>query len=118
MSLSDFYDSTPREVVAVVNASAWRSDRAYRDGLRVAWHVAMLGRAKKLPDLAEVMPPSFDQLQALRRGDATVDYRGRPKPTPEQEWELWMAIMTKANAQHAQRVAAGLEPATEAPKDS
>lgn len=107
MTLSEFYLATPRETVAVIRANAWRVDRDMRAGLRLAWHVAMLQRARVLPTLDAIMPPSFEAIEAARHGLDGLDYRGRPKPTPAQEWEKWTAIALAANAQHARAVENG-----------
>ena len=100
MSLSEYWESDPRETLTFIRARVWAADRAYRDGLSIAWHCAALYRAKEMPKLAKIMPPELDEESRPKRK--------KQFKTPQQEWAMWEAIALTANAQHEQRVKAGL----------
>ncbi len=38
-------------------AATWRQEQAQRRDLVIAWHVAALGRAKRMPNLRELLNP-------------------------------------------------------------
>jgi hypothetical protein len=72
--VSEFWDMTPCETVLAIEAAAWRLEQDERGRLRLAWHVAALSRAKRLPPLAQLMAPqkqsrtlSGEELEARRR---------------------------------------------------
>lgn len=46
---------TPREVGAAIEAFAWRMEREHRRDAWLAWHVAALSRAKRLPPLRRLL---------------------------------------------------------------
>jgi hypothetical protein len=46
---------TPRETVAFVEAAAWRMEQEQRARMGLAWHIAALSRAKKLPPLQRML---------------------------------------------------------------
>ena len=45
---------TPRETVMAIEAAAWRAEQAQRGRAWLAWHVAALSRAKRMPPLARL----------------------------------------------------------------
>jgi hypothetical protein len=47
---------TPRETAAALEAAAWRTDQAQRARAWLAWHVAALSRAKRMPPLSRLLP--------------------------------------------------------------
>lgn len=51
----DFWDLTPRETYATIEAWLWRSEQHQRQQIALAWRTAALTRAKKLPTLAELL---------------------------------------------------------------
>ena len=53
----EFWDMTPRETAAAIDAAGWRMDRERRLQMSLAWHTAALSRAKKLPSLAQLIKP-------------------------------------------------------------
>ena len=56
-SVSEFWDMTPREVHALIEADNWRRDQAQRGRAWLAWHIAALQRVKRFPALARLMGP-------------------------------------------------------------
>jgi len=55
VSVAEFWALTPRETAAVIEAAAWRMEREQRRDVWLAWHVAALSRAKRLPALQRLM---------------------------------------------------------------
>ena len=55
ISVAEFWEMTPRETFAAVEAAAWRMRQEQMLALSTAWHTAALSRAKKLPALAVLM---------------------------------------------------------------
>ena len=62
-SVSEFWDMTPREVHASIDADNWRREQAQRGRAWLAWHVGALQRTKRFPSLARLMGP--DRPKAL-----------------------------------------------------
>ncbi len=50
-----FWALTPRETFMVLEAAGRRWEREHRRDAWLAWHVAALGRAKKLPPLQRLL---------------------------------------------------------------
>lgn len=48
---------TPRELAASFEAAGWRRERDRERDTWLAWHVAALTRAKRMPELAEMLNP-------------------------------------------------------------
>jgi len=46
---------TPVETYLVIKAAAWKFDEEQRDLAWLAWHVAALSRAKRLPALSKLL---------------------------------------------------------------
>ena len=46
---------TPRETNAAIEAFAWRVEREHRRDAWLAWHVAALSRARRLPPLRRLL---------------------------------------------------------------
>ena len=55
LSVFEFWDSTPREVHAVIEAFTWNVERKNKSDAWVVWHIAALSRAKRLPPLKRLM---------------------------------------------------------------
>ena len=55
LSVDEFWGMTPRETVLVVEAAIWRYDREHQQRAWLAWHIAALGRAKRLPSLRKLL---------------------------------------------------------------
>lgn len=51
----EFYDLTPRETVASLEAAAWREEFEQKREIALAWRVAMLTRARRLPSLKQLL---------------------------------------------------------------
>lgn len=49
--MAEFWSLTPRETYVVIQAAQWRMEREHRRDMWLAWHVAALSRAKRLPAL-------------------------------------------------------------------
>jgi len=46
---------TPRETALAFEAAMWRYDRERQQAAWLVWHIAALGRAKRLPSLRRLM---------------------------------------------------------------
>jgi len=72
----------------VFDAALWRDEQAQRRGLVLAWYVAALGRAKKMPTLKRLLdPPKTRRLvgaEKIERGrefeELTERLSGKAKP--------------------------------------
>lgn len=68
-----FWDMTPRETVQTIEAANWRMDQDQRARTWLAWHVAALSRAKRLPLLSRLVNPP--KAKALRPDEAEARRR-------------------------------------------
>lgn len=57
MDVEAFWRLTPKETFAAIDAAAWRQDVDHRRNAWLAWHVAALSRAKRLPSLKRLVEP-------------------------------------------------------------
>ena len=48
---------TPAEVYATIDAYLWREEAAQKREIATAWRTAVLGRAKRIPPLRELLTP-------------------------------------------------------------
>lgn len=55
LSVGEFWRMTPRETALAFEAAMWRYDRERQQAAWLAWHIAALGRAKRLPSLRRLM---------------------------------------------------------------
>jgi hypothetical protein len=55
LSVQEFWDMTPRETIAALDAAAWRIRQEQMQMLSLAWHTAALTHARKLPPLARLL---------------------------------------------------------------
>jgi hypothetical protein len=55
VSVFDFYQMTPREVYAVIDATNWRAEKEQQQAMSIAWLGAALQRAKKMPGLKSLL---------------------------------------------------------------
>jgi len=55
LSVSEFWSLTPRETALVFEAATWRYEREHHQRAWLAWHMAALSRAKRLPSLKRFM---------------------------------------------------------------
>ena len=51
----DFWEMTPREVNATIEAYVWRAQQEYKSQTAQAWHTAMMTRAKRIPPLNQIL---------------------------------------------------------------
>jgi len=58
VGLLEFYDLTPAETLAVIDAAHWRAELAQRQQISLAWHTAALSRTKRMPPLAKLLHSS------------------------------------------------------------
>lgn len=71
--VSEFWAQTPSETNAAIDAWLWNRDREHRRDGWLAWHVAALSRAKRMPALprflgsADAKPLEGEELEARRR---------------------------------------------------
>lgn len=84
---------TPREVLLQVEAAAWQAEQEQRRMLSMAWHMAALQRAKRLPSLKQLLrPPSKasqlplserrKEFAALKERVASWKEEGGSRPAP------------------------------------
>ena len=57
IGVAEFWSLTPRETYAVIKAANWRLEREHRRDAWLAWHIAALSRAKRLPTLQRLIAP-------------------------------------------------------------
>jgi len=55
LSVVEFWALTPAETIATIEAANWRRDQDQRRDLALAWHIAALTRAKRLPTLKQLL---------------------------------------------------------------
>lgn len=72
MTVEQFWAMTPRETMMVIEAAGWRMDQEQRGRAWLAWHVAVLSRAKKIPSLNQLL--AAPKGQALK-GKALMERR-------------------------------------------
>ena len=53
--MAEFWSLTPRETYAAIEAVSWRLEREHRRDAWLAWHIAALSRAKRLPALKKLL---------------------------------------------------------------
>lgn len=70
LTVEGFWGLTPRETQRVFEAAAWRWRTEQRRLMHAAWHVAALGRAKKMPSLRRVL--GEDRARRLTPGEAAT----------------------------------------------
>ncbi len=56
LSVAEFWDLTPKELRLYFEADAWRQTQQLRRDATMAWHIAALGRMKRLPPLRQILP--------------------------------------------------------------
>lgn len=55
VSVAEFWALTPRETYATIDAAVWRMEQAHRRDGWLAWHIAALSRARRLPALQRIL---------------------------------------------------------------
>jgi len=55
LGVLEFWDLTPAETYAAIEASIWRITQSQRRELAQAWRIAAFSRAKRLPPLNQVL---------------------------------------------------------------
>ncbi len=68
MQPGEFWGSNPAEVAAYLEAFAWREKQKRDKAVFLAYHIALLSRAKKIPSLAQLLagetrPVTGDELK-------------------------------------------------------
>jgi len=56
-TVATFWEMTPRETYALIQADGWRREQAQRGRAWLAWHIGALQRTKRFPSLARLMGP-------------------------------------------------------------
>jgi len=62
-TVAAFWEMTPRETYALIQAEGWRREQAQRGRAWLAWHIGALQRTKRFPSLQRLMGP--DKPKAL-----------------------------------------------------
>lgn len=55
VTATEFWDLTPRETIMTLEAALWRQEQHQKDQIALAWYVAALSRAKRLPNLKQLL---------------------------------------------------------------
>lgn len=55
MGVLEFWDLTPAETWAAIDAGIWQLDHEHRRQVWLAWHIAALTRSKRLPSLQQML---------------------------------------------------------------
>ena len=74
MTVAEFWDLTPREMFAALDAAAWRIKREDKQMASLAWHTATLTRARRLPTLAQILARVESAWQRTRK-DVPIEER-------------------------------------------
>jgi hypothetical protein len=69
ISVTEFWQLTPRETWAAIDAAVWREQQQEEHDMAMAWLMAKLSRAKKIPSLKSL----------LSKGQAPRPLRGAEK---------------------------------------
>ena len=56
--MAEFWALTPRELAATFEAALWRQEQERRRDTVLAWQMAALSRAKRLPSLKSLLAPA------------------------------------------------------------
>lgn len=92
ISIEAFWEMTPRETIAALDAAAWRMRQEQTQMLSLAWHTAALMRAKRMPALSQMVA----RLKRPRRNE--------PIERRREEFEELKARMMRATDANAQRI--------------
>jgi len=80
---------TPRETALAFEAAMWRYDRERKQTAWLAWHIAALGRARRLPSLRRLMRmPAAKKLsgdEAAKRAHDHAEIVKRMAAKPHEE---------------------------------
>jgi hypothetical protein len=55
IGILEFWDQTPRETYMTIDASIWREEIRQKRDLTMAWQIAALSRAKRMPSLKQLL---------------------------------------------------------------
>lgn len=55
IQIFQFWDMTPAETIATINAELWRIEQSQKNDLSLAWMIAALSRSKRLPSLKQLL---------------------------------------------------------------
>jgi len=72
-SVAEFWEMTPRETAALIEAAGWVREQEQRGRAWLAWHIGALARVKRFPSLTRLMgapkpaTPTKDELAQRRR---------------------------------------------------
>lgn len=53
--MAAFWEQTPRETCAAIEAAMWRDERRQKQDVALAWRTAALSRQKRLPSLKHLL---------------------------------------------------------------
>jgi hypothetical protein len=84
ISTIDFWQMTPKEVIAAIDAENWRLKIRHEELAWVAWHTAALSRAKTMPRLKDLTdPPRTKALTPDEAKKHAEDFEQMKKGLPE-----------------------------------
>jgi hypothetical protein len=93
--VAEFWDQTPQETWAAIDAAVWREQQQQEHDMAMAWLMARLSRAKKIPSLKNL----------LSRGQASRPLRGAEKIERRDQFKrLATADKLAAINAHAQKL--------------
>jgi len=80
----DFWQMTPREVYAAIDAATWRMKQKHWENAWLAWHTAALERSKRMPSLKDLIdPPATKALTPEEAAQHKKDFEQMKKGLPE-----------------------------------
>jgi hypothetical protein len=80
----EFWDMTPRETYMAIDAARWRAEQEARRDVALAWHIAALTRARRMPQLKQLLgtrparPLKGRELETRRREHQEILARIHP----------------------------------------
>lgn len=64
IGVAEFWEMTLRETLMAIDAAIWDERRRQKQNLSVAWHMAAMSRAKRLPSLKRVLSSTETTVKA------------------------------------------------------
>ncbi len=101
MTVREFWELTPRETFAALDAAAWRIKRDDKQMASLAWHTATLTRARRLPTLAQMLA-RVESAWRKTRTDAPMEER---REEFEELKARMMRVKTKKGAEEGAETA-------------
>ena len=78
LTITEFWDSTPYEIFIAIDAFVWNVDRENKRDAWLAWNIAALTRAKRLPPLKRFLkgkPGKAKQLEGKELDQRRLEHQ-------------------------------------------